>query len=140
MDTEIIVLAIDDMATDLALVRNILEPHFDVRVAKSGGIAFKILETVTIDIILLDIEMPGMSGFEFLHSIRQSPKYVGIPVIIVSGHSSPEFFSHAMKQGADDCVAKPVDSEELLRKIYNILEHPPKHTLFDLMRSALGNL
>jgi PleD family two-component response regulator len=133
MQTQAVILAVDDMVTDLAFLRSILEPHFDVRVSKSGGIALKILDTVKIDLILLDIEMPGMSGFEFLHGIRKHPKYVNIPVIIVSGHSSEDFFTHAIKQGADECVAKPVNSEELLRKVNQILENPPQHKLTDLL-------
>lgn len=106
----------------------ILEKDFDVRICKSAGTALKILETLKVDLVLLDIEMPGMSGFEFLHTIRKKPEHWNTPVIIVSSHDEREFFSHALKQGADACVAKPVRAEELLQKIQEILDKPPRHS------------
>ncbi|MDR1625518.1 MAG: response regulator [Spirochaetia bacterium] len=127
MKTQKIILAIDDMLTDLSSLQVMLEKNFDVRICKSAGTALKILETLKADLILLDIEMPGMSGFEFLHTIRKRPEHWNTPVIIVSGHTEEEFFSHALKQGADACIPKPVQAGELLRKIQEILDKPSRH-------------
>jgi PleD family two-component response regulator len=132
MEQKKIILAIDDMATDLASLRAVIDKKFDVRVSRSAGTAMKMLETIQVDLVLLDIEMPGMSGFEFLHALRKNPSKVNIPVIVVSSHSSEEFFSHAKKQGADGCIAKPVNPEELLEKMNFIFENPPEHKMADL--------
>ncbi|MDR1901939.1 MAG: response regulator [Treponema sp.] len=121
MEEKKLILVVDDMVTDLVSERAILEKQFNVRICKSVGTALKMLETLNIDLILLDIEMPGMSGFEFLHTIKKFRKYWSIPIVIVSSHNSEEVFSYALKQGADDCVSKPINSEELLGKIQKVL-------------------
>jgi PleD family two-component response regulator len=133
MEEKKLILAIDDMVTDLVSERTILEKQFNVRICKSAGTALKILETLNIDLILLDIEMPGMSGFEFLHTVKKLHKHWNIPIVIVSSHNSEEFFSYALKQGADECVSKPINSEELLSKVQKVFANPPKRpSIMDL--------
>ncbi|MCL1817645.1 MAG: response regulator [Spirochaetaceae bacterium] len=121
-----VVLAIDDMATELSIIAAALQPHFDVRVSKSAGGALNFLQNEIVDIILLDIEMPGMSGFEFLHEIKKSQKLRHIPVLVVSSHSDQAFFDHAKQSGAADCVAKPIVAEALLKKVNEVLANPPE--------------
>jgi CheY-like chemotaxis protein len=127
-----VVLVIDDMMPSLKTVEAILEPHYDVKLSTSGGTAINLIGKIKVDIILLDIEMPGMSGFEFLHWIRKDPKYMNIPVIIISSFSTEDFFSHAAKEGADLCIPKPVDPGDLLQKVQTLLDNPPKHSFFGL--------
>ena len=62
-----VILAIDDNPVILAVIRSILKDQYDVLISKSAPMAMNILKTEKSDLILLDIEMPGMSGFEFLH-------------------------------------------------------------------------
>jgi PleD family two-component response regulator len=127
-----IVLAVDDSATELKIYKYILGADYDLRICKSATDAFKILDTCKVDIILLDIEMPDVSGFEFLHQIKKIPALIRTPVIIVSSHNTPEFVSHATSQGASGLLSKPVDPAVLLEKIRYYLEHPQQGGIFDL--------
>ncbi|MDR1898688.1 MAG: response regulator [Treponema sp.] len=115
-----IVLAVDDMPMNLATIRTILRNDFDIRLAKSPGMAFTMLGTVKPDLILLDIEMPEMSGFEFLNQLRNNPEhpeYKNIPVIFVTSHETPDFIDRAVSIGAEGYVVKPITPTILLKKV-----------------------
>ena len=123
------ILAIDDDPVFLRALAAYLAPSYDLQISKSAIEATILMNQTRPDLILLDIEMPDISGFEFLHTIRKHPKFMTIPVVVVSGHTSKEFITHAESSGASAVVAKPVDKENLLQKIINVLEHPPKNLL-----------
>jgi putative two-component system response regulator len=125
-----VVLAVDDSPVHLSVLANFLKNKFTLMAFKTAGEALNHMDAAVIDIILLDIEMPGLSGFEFLRTVRKKPKYWNVPVIIVSGHTEDDVVNHAMKAGADDFVGKPVNQEELLQKIETLLNNPPKHSFF----------
>jgi PleD family two-component response regulator len=112
-----IVLAIDDDAQQLREFKLILVPKYDLRVVKSASEALSFLNSNKIDVILLDIGMPNISGFEFLGDIRKIPSYMDVPIIIVSGSSGPAFYEQAKKSGASDVLTKPVKQDELVNAI-----------------------
>jgi CheY-like chemotaxis protein len=116
------ILAIDDSAMELAVFKNILRKDYDLLTAGSAPDALEILASAPVDLILLDIEMPGMSGFEFLHQIRKIPALMRTPVLIVTSHSSEEFVGHATSEGAAGLIAKPVNPKSLKEKIAATLE------------------
>jgi CheY-like chemotaxis protein len=74
-----------------------------------------------VDLILLDIEMPNISGFEFLYDIRKIPSYISVPIIIVSGHTEEEFLNEARKSSAADVLTKPVNPNVLVSTIEKTL-------------------
>ncbi|GHV87824.1 hypothetical protein AGMMS50267_01840 [Spirochaetia bacterium] len=127
------VLAIDDLPMILAVYKNILDSQYDVKIAVSAMEALTLLKTITVDIFLVDIEMPDMSGFEFIHEIRKMPKFMSTPVIVISGHSSEDFAAHALSKGANMFIAKPVKPANLLAQVSNLLEHTPQNKLFALL-------
>jgi len=131
-DDKKIVLAVDDMSMNLRTIKVALERYFDVRLAKSGQLALSVLGNIRVDLILLDIEMPGMSGFEFLHQIRKIPALMSTPVIIVTSHSGKEFSDHAIGEGANDVLGKPVNPQDLKNRVVQLLENPPKSRLESL--------
>jgi PleD family two-component response regulator len=118
------VLAVDDDPDALAILVDLLTPAYDVVTSISAAAASIEMSKKLPDLILLDIEMPDISGFEFLHTIKKNPRYMKIPVLIVSGHFGDEFVSHAKKYGASDFVAKPIDREGFFQKIEYAFEHP----------------
>ncbi|MDR1904824.1 MAG: response regulator [Treponema sp.] len=126
MEDKKTILAIDDNKMDLMVLSNFLSQKYDLRLLKSGGDALVFLNTTTVDIILLDIAMPSMSGFEFLHELRKNPKQMQIPVIVVSSYGTPDFVEYAKKKGADDCLSKPVNAEILQQKIEKVLKTPSR--------------
>ena len=121
METKRTVLAVDDNPVQLKLFKEMLVPRYDLRVVKAASEALNYLNTNKTDIILLDIEMPNISGFEFLSDVRKIPSYKTIPMIIVSGNNSQEFIIQAKSSGAEDVLIKPVTAESLVDSIERVL-------------------
>jgi PleD family two-component response regulator len=117
-----IILAVDDMAVGLTTVRTILQQEYDVRLAKSASIALDMLQQFVPDLILLDIEMPEVSGFEFTALLQQNPAYRNIPVIFVTSHANPQFIDQAMGFGAEGYIVKPFMPESLVKRVKSVLE------------------
>jgi CheY-like chemotaxis protein len=118
--TKKIILAVDDMPVNLAVIKNILCKDYDVRPVKSAKSALLLMNTLRPDLILLDIEMPEMSGREFLNLIRNNPDHPeqrDIPVIFVSSHEIESIVAHAVAGGILDYMVKPVDPVTLLKKV-----------------------
>jgi CheY-like chemotaxis protein len=116
-----IILAVDDMSMNLRTIKVNLDKFFDVRLAKSGELALAVLKSTRVDLILLDIEMPDMSGFEVLELIKKLPGLKDVPVIFVTAHASTELITKALKSGARDYVMKPFEPDVLMRKVYAAL-------------------
>ena len=123
-----VILSIDDDPMVLRVLAALLTPLYELRISKSAIDAMTLMEQAIPDLILLDIEMPYISGFEFLHTIRKQPKFMHIPVVFVSGHCESEFILHAEQSGAVGVVAKPIKKEDLLAKIAFAFEHPKKNS------------
>jgi len=121
MEGKKVVFAIDDNAFQLKLYKEMLVPRYDLRVAKNAAAALSFLNANTVDVILLDIEMPDISGFEFFADIRKVPSCMNVPVIIVSGNTGDEFLGQARKTGAADVLVKPVTPEVLVAVIEKAL-------------------
>ena len=118
------ILCIDDSKTQLAVYRDQLEGMFTVTASETYEEAIACLTAQRPDLIILDMEMPRVSGLEFLDILRYTPNYALIPVIIVSGDSNPVDIKEAFKRGAADYVRKPYDGEELglrIHRIFNLL-------------------
>ncbi len=118
------ILIIDDSATNIFLVESILNEYgyktFSVLNAKE---ALKRIEKVVPDIILLDLLMPQISGFDFIKTIKQNPKFQSISVIIVSALTDDESVNEIMNLGATDFINKPIIIPQLIEKIESVLEN-----------------
>lgn len=117
-----VVLAVDDMGLNLRSVKLALESRFDVRLAKSGELALSILGNEPIDLILLDIEMPEITGFDFIRRMKNSSMIIEKPpVIFVTAQATPELLARAKMAGAIGYVVKPFDPEMLRKKVCEAL-------------------
>ena len=116
------ILAIDDDITSLNTLRTVLEGTYEVSLAKNTVIAQTILNAAKVDLILLDMNMPGMTGMEFLEYIRNDDSFYYIPVIIVSSQGTADVIMEIKKRGAVDFVVKPVSPAILLEKIRSNLK------------------
>ena len=117
MTDKLIVLAVDDNLQQLNEFKTMLGQKYDLRTVKAASGAISFLNNNKIDVILLDIDMPNISGFEFLGDIRKIPSYFLTPIIIVSGNKGQEFFKEARSSGANAVLTKPVDPNTLINAI-----------------------
>ena len=111
------ILVVDD---DLSILRQIaaqLSENYEVSLAKSGALAFQICIKEKPDLILLDIEMPDMDGFEVLSRIKQNPFLDRIPVIFLTARHDAATEVKALELGARDFIPKPVERSILLHRI-----------------------
>ena len=114
------VLVVDDQAPNVRLLEAILAPRgYDVRTASSGEEALAALEKDDIDLVLLDIVMPGMDGYQVCREIREKPGTAYLPVVMVTA-SGDEQKIEALEAGADDFLTKPVSKNELLARVASL--------------------
>ncbi|MCA9728837.1 MAG: response regulator, partial [Candidatus Eisenbacteria bacterium] len=111
------VLAVDDDAMNLLILREILEEECDLQTVDNGQAALEAARTFRPDLILLDIMMPGMSGLEVCRAVRAEPSLRFIKIILVSAKASLTERLEGYDAGADDYVIKPFDGSELLAKV-----------------------
>jgi CheY-like chemotaxis protein len=117
MSEKKVILAVDDMSMNLRTMKVILEEKYAIRLAKSGEFALEILKGAKIDLVLMDIEMPGMTGFEVVDALRKIPGCETIPVIFITSHATPDLIVAAYEHGAGDYIVKPINPDVLLNKI-----------------------
>jgi putative two-component system response regulator len=111
------ILVVDDNLSSLKQMGAQLGEHYDVSLAKSGALALQICMQEKPDLILLDIEMPGINGFETLKRLRLN-RYLGsIPVIFLTGNHDTETEVRGLQSGARDFITKPVEKSILLHRI-----------------------
>jgi two-component system cell cycle response regulator len=111
-----LILAVDDDQDNLTLLAELLQYEgFRVETAKSGEEALERLKTITPDLVLLDINMPGIGGYATLAEIRQRQNYMS--VIFVSARAETEEIAKGLDAGADDYVCKPFDPVQLLARV-----------------------
>ncbi|TDO96957.1 HD domain-containing phosphohydrolase [Marinomonas balearica] len=111
------VLIIDDTPGNIDLLRGVLSPKYNVSIAKSAEIALSVLERLHPDLILLDIMMPEMNGYELCVNLKSDPKYSGIPVIFVTAMNSAEDEAKGFEVGAVDFITKPISKDITLSRV-----------------------
>jgi two-component system, sensor histidine kinase and response regulator len=111
------ILAVDDNAANLDLIEEILYDKYIVRTACDGAQALRLAAEFQPEIILLDIMMPGMNGYEVCRLIKSEPLLRGAKVILVSAKAMTSERLAGYEAGADDYIVKPFDEQELLAKL-----------------------
>lgn len=126
------ILAVDDDPVNLQVLTNILsEEQYEVETISSGKKALKQLERKEWDLIISDVMMPNMSGYELAHSIRENFSISELPILLLTARSNPEDIYTGFLAGANDYVTKPVDAVELNVRV---------HALTDLQASIQERL
>jgi PAS domain S-box-containing protein len=114
------ILIIDDIEKNIFALTTVLETNtnFEIKGISSAIEALSYIDNETFDLILCDVQMPNMDGFEFVSIIRLRKKTADIPVIFVSAHQkSHTFFQKAKNLGAIDYLVKPIDEDELIHRL-----------------------
>lgn len=122
MNEQELILVIDDDPELLRTITGHLNGRYAARVAKSGETGLRALGGGALpDLILLDIDMPGMDGYEVLRRVREDPRTANIPVVFLTGLQQERFEQLGINGGAMDFLRKPVTREVLLARIKNYL-------------------
>jgi len=117
-----IVLVIDDDVTSLKRATGIMEKEYRVAAATSGEMAFKYLERNRPSLILLDLNMPDMDGFQVMEKLKADPEYEKIPVIFLAAVQTPENEAQCLEAGAVDFVNKPFIPQVLISRVKRAME------------------
>lgn len=116
------ILAVDDDATNLKLVSAVLTQHgYDCRCEKSGQDALEAVQVFRPDLMLVDVMMPDMDGFELTSQIKSNNFTKHIPVILLTSLSDRESRLQGLDSGAEEFVSKPIDKKELMIRVRNLL-------------------
>ena len=117
MDASKILIVDDEIVNTILLKKIIKDIGYETRIVHSGKEALDILDTEEFDCILLDILMPGLSGFDVIKKIKKKPEYSDVPVIFLTGQEEPESIAQGFKLGAVDYVTKPFHGVEIQARI-----------------------
>ena len=115
------IIIVDDNASYLSVVRTLLKQYYDTYPVPSGAKLFKIMEKFIPDMVLLDISMPEMDGFEVIKIMKENPRYKDIPVVFITAKDDEDSAVKGLNLGAVDYVTKPFYGPLLLRRISNLL-------------------
>jgi two-component system cell cycle response regulator len=115
------ILVVDDIEANVKLLEaRLMAEYFDIRTARSGPEALELCGRDRADVVLLDVMMPGMDGFETCRRLKANPETSQIPVIMVTALDQPSDRVQGLEAGADDFLTKPVDDLALVTRVKNL--------------------
>jgi adenylate cyclase len=134
------ILIVDDLATNLRLLTAVLTSHgFEVSAAGSGAEALALSADAPPDLVLLDIQMPDMDGYEVCRRLRAEPATSFVPIVMVTSSEGEDRVT-AIEAGADDFIPKPFDQQELLARVRSLLRIKHYHDTTLAQAAELANL
>jgi CheY-like chemotaxis protein len=111
-----VILCVDDEPANLKLLENILVPRgYEVVSAANGEDALKKIKTGTIDLVLMDLMLPGMDGLQVSRKIKNNKKYRNIPIIMLTAHTGVQSFIKSLSNEVYAHLQKPFNTEELVK-------------------------
>lgn len=123
------ILVVDDSPDNVFLIQTILEEEgYEIATAENGVSALAQIEQSPPKLVLLDVMMPGMDGFEVTKRLRENTKLPFIPILLITAHDKPSV-AQGLDMGADDFIRKPVEVDELLARVRSLLRL--KHSVDD---------
>ena len=138
MKAKPVILVVDDISQNNDLLEAYLVPQgYEIIKAVSGEEALEKLARNQIDLILLDVMMPGMDGFEVTRRIRQDKKTKLMPIILVTALKETEDRIKGIQAGCDDYISKPFDKRELLARVQSLLKVKEYNDLMSNYRNEL---
>ncbi|MES1025656.1 hybrid sensor histidine kinase/response regulator [Gloeocapsa sp. BRSZ] len=115
------ILVVDDSPDNVFLIQTILEEEgYNISTAEDGPTALRLVEQSPPQLVLLDVMMPGMDGFEVTQRIRRNNQLPFIPILLITAYDQPSV-AQGLDMGADDFIRKPVEVDELLARVRSLL-------------------
>jgi len=131
-------LAVDDQPANLRLLDAVLSPRgYRVVPASSGEQGLELLESSDIDLVLLDVVMPGLDGYQVCRAIREQPRTAFLPVVMITASGDQQRLA-ALEAGADDFVTKPFDQAELLARVASLARVKRYHDTIERQAAELA--
>ncbi|MGE3803943.1 MAG: response regulator [Gemmataceae bacterium] len=109
-----VALLVEDNRMNRKLLRDIFSLRFEVLESADAEQAAELLQEHHPDVIILDLQLPGMSGLEFLRLLKGAPETADIPVVVISAHAMPDDIRQARASGCVECVTKPIVEDPFL--------------------------
>ena len=126
MQTRKKILVVDDDPNVIAIAKELLDEDYNLKTATTGEEALKIARDFIPDLIILDIMMPGMDGYEVCRRLREQSILLDVQIIMVSSKGELEDRIKGKEMGADDYITKPFEEENLLESVSFFLNTPPQ--------------
>ncbi|MGZ9163823.1 MAG: ATP-binding response regulator [Anaerolineales bacterium] len=121
----------DDPSARETLIAMLESENYRLEIAKDGFQALQMIGHIQPDVILLDVMMPGMDGFEVCRRIRSTPRVAEVPILILTALDDRASFLQGIESGADDFLTTPVDRQELVARVRTITRLNRYHTLME---------
>ena len=134
------ILIVDDTPTNLSILEEILEEDYFISVAQSGAQALSIIDKFIPDLILLDVNMPGIDGFETCRKLKTRNDTQNLPVIFITARSEPEDVIQGFNEGGVDYITKPFNHSEVLARVQTHLKVQQLITQLELKNDQLKEL
>src|SRR3990172_8576143 len=132
------ILCVDDEPLNLKVLEGVLLPRgYEVVLAENGKKALDIIKGQKIELVFMDVMMPGMNGFDTCRKIKEDDKYRSIPVVMITALTSKEDRIKGIEAGAEDFISKPFDHGEVLARIKMLLK---VKGLNENLSNAYGNI
>jgi two-component system, cell cycle response regulator DivK len=116
-------LLVEDNPVNIQLMCRRLERQgYEVVVAADGETAIALAEDQSLDLVLMDISLPGLDGWQVTQKLRKMDRTAAVPIIALTAHTSAEDRQHCLDSGCNDYELKPVNFEQLLKKVERLLQ------------------
>ncbi|MEN5386359.1 diguanylate cyclase [Aliarcobacter skirrowii] len=132
------ILIVDDMSTNLMMLSDILKDDYNIKISKTGEKAIELCKNLDIDLVLLDIEMPLMNGYEVCKNLKNYEKTKNIPIIFVSAKNSEEDEEYGLNLGAIDYISKPFSKVIIKARVKNQIKLKQKSELLEKLSNYDG--
>ena len=116
------ILIVDDAEFNIDLLEQLLEDDYELVVAENGAEAVEQAQSEKPDLILMDIAMPVMDGYDATRRIKANPELSDIPIMAITSHAKEGDRQKTFDAGCDDYLSKPIDEDVLLEKVANLLK------------------
>ncbi|MYN09694.1 response regulator [Pseudoduganella aquatica] len=135
-----VILIVDDTPDNITLLSSLLKDKYTTKVAKDGATALQIVEASKVDLILLDVMMPGMDGYETCRRLKQNPASADVPVLFLTAKSQPEDEAMGLRAGAADYLTKPISPPILFARVATHLKLRAANLSLKAENAALESL